>query len=665
MTTYSRPTLVAAGLWLASFLFALYPFNAYELEFFGACVISLFVWSYILLAKGLKTGWEIPQSKTLLFAGLFFLLVVFSLFWSEMKSVTLLTICLFAVMPVTFLTFSVRPDVNAYRLIGYALVPVFFTLGIWAIVQYYFLHDYFYGQARHPLADPSSLGALLSLALFCVIGWMLSGAKTAHKIIALIVACALIGGIFATAARGPVFAFIPGILMMLILLWPRVKTGRKYALGLLLALVMIPATMQMTGGPKGINMTARIGETVTLQMRDGDISNLRVYLWESAADIIKDYPFLGTGFGTFYQYLPEYKKDNYDAAAYYAHNDPLQYWTELGILGPILFYAFVIAAALRTFFALKKARPEQQSEKLVIVTIFCALLSMVVHTHVSFNLYNLSILSLTGFMLAVWFYATGRILHDDVVKAEMPANSPAILNMAVLALPFLLLGGLFFCNIAGEHYTNKARDNLFNQNMTEFADNINKAVNISQGMNFRAYLLAVNVPLTLFEINKSEQTPDSRRQLYDQAVGYMNKVLSINPRNDSAYYYLAKVQEVAGEDIVPEGTAKPVELYQKALTLNPFHLGARLSLLGLYKREGRSREEMITLMEPGLNLSYTSPVAAEYYKEIASLYLEDGNYGKVQDVMEKLAWFQKRVDSSEKIQSLSLPEALMRSEPIK
>ena len=72
--------------------------------------------------------------------------------------------------------------------------------------------------------------------------------------------------------------------------------------------------------------------------------------------MIKEYGLFGTGIGTYFLYFPEFRLAGDNWGAYYAHNDPLQYWIELGVLGPILFYAFVIAVILRTQQAFKKNR---------------------------------------------------------------------------------------------------------------------------------------------------------------------------------------------------------------------------------------------------------------------------------------------------------------------
>lgn len=656
--TQSRFSIVSSALWLLAFICALFPIGDYDLEFFAGCIVLLFGWSFFLLARNVGEGWVVPKSPVLAFSALFFLLALASLFWSEIKPITLMVVCLFSALPLTFLTWSLRPDPKAFKLIAYSMVPVFIVLGLWAVVQYYTLKGYYYGQARFPLADPSSLGALFSLVFFAALGWMISPVSRAQKTIALVLSVIVFAGIVATVARGPVFAMVPALALFAVLLWPRLKASKGYLLALLAGAVIVTSVMHVTGHPDQ-KIANRVEETVAFTMRDGDVSNLRGYLWSATLDMIKDRPLLGTGFGTYYLYLPEYKNNAYTAPAYHAHADPLEFWAELGILGPVLFYAMLIAAAMRTLRALKAARPDQQGERIVVITVFAALTAMVIHTHVSFNLYNLSILMVSGVMLAAWFYATGRMMPDKTASVDFD-KTPPLMAKTALALPYLFMAGLFLSMIGGEHYAGRALTNLFNKDMDKFVENINKAGQVSNYTNFRSYLFAVNVPLTLLQSGAASMDLAQRKALYDQAVGYMDNVLAINPRSETAYYYKARAQELAGPGVVPKDAPTREELYQKALQLNPMHLGARLALYRLAKANGESLYKQIEILEPAKDMYFNMPVAEEFYGELAILYLSTGNSVKSKEVMAKMVEFRKRSDFSRSVQGATVPGALMQ-----
>jgi len=660
-TRISASFLAPILLWLAAFVCSLFPFNDFSLELFAVCVTLTYLWAFVMLARNVQTGWSVPKAAVLTLAGAFWLLTLISLFWSEIKPVTLLATCMFSVMPVTFLVAGTQWDERSFRTVALSMAVIFFALGVWAVVQFLFLADYFGPQAHHPLGDPSSLGALFSLALFCALGWMTYDTNKLRRVLALGLALSLAAGIIATVARGPVFALIPGLIIFLFFGRARVKQARGILLSFILGVALIFGLMSLHRTPGYETMSQRIAKTVMLE---GDVSNYRTILWDSTLHLIEQHPWLGTGFGTYFFFIPEYKDPTYTAAVYHAHNDPLEFFAELGILGPILFYVFVIVAALRMAGTMKKLQPAQDKERMILITTFSALVSMVVQSYVNFSLYNISILMLGGLVLAVWFHYSHVVKGDEESALAMPDNYSPWTGKIVLALPFVMLLALFLCNIAGEIFTNRARNELFQGNMQGFANDVNHAMEVAPGMNYRAYILAVNVPLTLLEINKSTMDADHRKELYEQAKRYMNIVLSINPRVQSAYYYLAKAQELAGPDAIPPGEMTPEDLYKKALQLDPMDLASRTGLYDLYVKEKRPRADLYAVMEPAANMFFNTPLAMQYYQTLAKMYMEDGNYVKMKEVMGKMVQFQKRSEESKKYLSMTPMQVIMSHDPM-
>lgn len=647
-------------LWLTAFICALFPINQFQLEFFAGAVLLIFAWGYTSLSQTLDRGWNVPRTGALIFAGLFWLLVTASVFWSEVKSISLIGLCFFSVMPISFFIGVMAKDLSFFRRTAYALAIVFAVMSVWATIQFFFLNTYFNGQARHPLNDPSSLGALFSLALFCTLGWILSARPKREHMFAVILGVLLVWGIFSTVARGPVFAFLPGIVLFCVLLWPHVKAQRKSLLIVLVGGLACYGLMQ-TGIHKKFDIGERLFGTVTLA---GDITNNRVEIWSATSDMIKDRPWLGTGIGTYFLYFQEYRRATDRDGATLAHNDPMQFWAELGILGPILFYAFAAAAVLRTTSALKKLGQERRNERIAVVSIFAGLGAMLVHSHVGFNHYNISILMLSGFLLASWFQLTGRAIEEAPRQLEMPQNIPTGVNRALMALPFIMLGWLLLSILAGDYFVNKARDNLFAEKMFDFADNINRANTVSQGLNFRTYLFAVNVPMSILEHNGSMLDEAEKKKLYEQVTGYMNNAIALNPRLGSPYYYLARVQGMVPQSAIPEGTKSPEEFYRMALHYEPMHIGARMELLKLAKEKGATLEEQIAILEPGLAFTYNVTTVESYYNEAARLYLESGNYVKAKAVMSRMYLFKKRSAHSLIRQNTSIPQAIMGGDAI-
>ncbi len=659
---------VSVFLWLAGFACALFPLQEYQLQCFGLAVLSVFVWSYLLLSnKMVSTGWPIVKSPVLLFAGLFWILVLASAGWSEIKSVSIIGACFFSLFPLTFFALVLAGEERMFKSIAAILAVFFAVLAVWAILQFFFMNAYFMGQARHPLADPSSLGALFSLALFSTLGWIVGASDKRSRMWGVVLGTLLLCGMMSTVARGPFFALVPVLFLFAYMLWPQVKAARK-ALLIVLAGGIAFYGLTMTGVQKKLDLGERIMGTVAMQ---GDISNNRLNLWSSAIDVGKDHPWLGTGIGTFFLYYPEHRRAADQAGTFLVHNDPLQFWTELGVMGPLLFYAFVIAVMIRGFAALKRGEALSTGEKSIMVGSFCALAAMALHSHVSFNHYNLSILMVSGFLLALWFRLSGKALADQPVMAVLPDTLHRSAGRLLLAAPFVMLAWLCISLIGGEVMVNRAKENLFSENMACrdgsndcFVQNINDANRLSQGLNFRAYLLAVNVPMAILELNTPKLDERQQANLYQQIKAYMETVIALNPREASARYYLGKVQTMVDPQIVPEGTPSPETYYKEALRLDPAFLGARMALLELYRSQDKTTQEMLEVMEPGLPFTYTHPMAREFYGQLGVLYLTSGNMEKSKEVMARAREFQTRSDFSRIRQDTSLPQALMGGDDI-
>lgn len=592
-----------------------------------------------------------PRSSVLMFAGAFWVLTVISAFWSDIKPISLTAICFFSVMPLTFFGGVMAGRVDYFRKIIYALAIIFGVLAFWSMFQFFFLNNYFHGQARHPLADPSSLGGLLSMGLFCSLAWMIADTDKRSHGLAVLLSALLVCGIMATVARGPVFAFVPAFIIFCALLWPRVKARWKSFLIIALCGAAFFGLMKMDF-QKRYDLGDRLMGTMSVE---NNINAHRVDIWSSTLDIIKDHPVLGTGIGTFFLYYPEYRRATEIDGVFMAHNDPLQFWAELGILGPLLFYAFVIAAAIRTFKSLKTA---QGHDRLIIVALFCALAAMVAHSHVSFNHHNLSVLMIAGLFLSVWFLKTGEVLNEPTRLIVMPEKFSPSMSRGLLVLPFVMLGWLFLSITGGEYMVNRARDAFFEQRMTEFADNINMANRVSQGMNYRTWLFAVNVPIAILADRRSTLNKEQQKKLYDQTVDFMNAALTINPRSAGAHFYLGKVQTLVDASVIPVGTKTTEEYYKEALRLDPMLLGARLGLYQMYRQQGKRPQELIAFLEPAARFYYTSPVVMEYYGELSRLYLETGDYVKARMAMTAAAEFQHRSNYSALRQETTIPEAI-------
>lgn len=651
--TLSR--LFSTLLWFGAFLCSLYFVNEWQLGLFTAAVFLLAGWAWAMLSDAARSDWRIPKSFVLAFAAAFWLWSFLSIFWSEQPLVSLTAFCFFSALPLTFFVFVLHPDEKQMRQIALAMAAVFAGLGIWAVIQYVMNYNPFGGQAHHPLADPNALGGFFNIALIPAIAGLLL-VRTQTQIIGLLVFVAVIAaGLVATGSRGAMFSLVIALAVLLIF-----SGGITKAAGIRLGMValIIAAVVTLAQATSSVDWNTpatRIADTVMLTQ--ADVTNNRLNIWDGAMAMVKAHWLIGTGFGTFFLYYPEFRSPQEFIGVSHAHSDPLQYWAELGILGPVLFYAFLIAAVARTGKALARL-PKGDAQRVYILAPFCALGAVVIQTHVSFNFYNLCILFGSGFLLAVWFQATRRVLADTTLTAGFPPTTGMNARRFLIALPFIPVLYLFGGYMASEYFVNRARDALLVRgNLADFASNLMLAHGADQGLNYRTWLLAANIPLGILQETANGLSDEKKKEFYEQAMGQLFKVRALNPRSSAALFYLGKLQTLVPPELLAADAPEPEEMYKEALRIDPLHLGARMALADLYAKEGREDESFETL-KAGFNYSYAMPIALDYYTRMMVEYLSRGDKDMYKEAQAKIAAYHYRMKATAQMQDRGKTSAL-------
>ena len=120
----------------------------------------------------------------------------------------------------------------------------------------------------------------------------------------------------------------------------------------------------------------------------------RFELWQDSARVVRDYPLLGTGLGTYRDILPRYRpqKDFFfvsgipqPAAINYAHNDYLQLLTECGFVGFGLM-AWALVATLRHLFS-RFANHADWETAAMGSSLTAGIVAFLLHSLVDFNMH--------------------------------------------------------------------------------------------------------------------------------------------------------------------------------------------------------------------------------------------------------------------------------------
>lgn len=168
-----------------------------------------------------------------------------------------------------------------------------------------------------------------------------------------------------TGSRGGIVAFAAMIMAGLFCL---VLRGSQRTRWVVVGLLAVAAVFVM----------AQRGGLISLRT---DSVTARGDYWRGAIAIARDFPWLGTGPGTFGSIYPKYKIAMTEEAQL-VHNNFLQMWSDSGI-GAFLVFALLWLVALRDAFALARQRVGDAAA----IAICAALAGWTVHSLVDFDLY--------------------------------------------------------------------------------------------------------------------------------------------------------------------------------------------------------------------------------------------------------------------------------------
>ena len=147
------------------------------------------------------------------------------------------------------------------------------------------------------------------------------------------------GALFMTLSRGGIIAFL--LSMTALFLLARMRRGLKKRIGPLAFIGLALLLMIMTAGWDKIEERfEQLGEEQHLR---------RAEVWKDSLQIVKDFPLLGTGFGTFGNIYPKYQTHSSTALYDHAHNDYVEMLTDMGLLGFAAFGALCTGFVILVF----------------------------------------------------------------------------------------------------------------------------------------------------------------------------------------------------------------------------------------------------------------------------------------------------------------------------
>jgi O-antigen ligase len=232
-----------------------------------------------------------------------------------------------------------------------------------------------------------------------------------------------LAAMFMTGSRGGVLVSLFGMVIAFAVFFRR---DLPRLVSLLLALVgagiVALVLLQFLGG----NVEARINE-------GGLVEQGRLAAYQSTLRIIADYPWFGTGLGTFTSAFPAYRSPNISIVGVWnvAHSTPLELTAELGVPLALVIAAGWLVALLVLIRGTRRSRRETVAPLAALAVSLIALL----HSSIDFSLqvagYAIVVFALVGIGLAQSFDAGSSLryrrrksrLLDDQTEPPRPEQS--------------------------------------------------------------------------------------------------------------------------------------------------------------------------------------------------------------------------------------------------
>jgi O-antigen ligase len=578
-------------------------FNGLHIPLLSLSVVALALFAALALGPGIRAGWTVPRSAPAAWLVAFWTFLALSLAGSTVVFTSSLYYWWIGAMPLTFFGLLLaRAPKTWIRRALMGLGALVLVLAVWALVQFFALPETYHYRAQHPLLNPNNLAGLFSLALLPALAAYFRCRDRRRTGLLLAGVLLLVAGVVATQSRGAYVGLAAGLVVLLVGSrgLPGVNRRRVGAFaGAALAVFVLMNAWSGGGVGQRLETLGAVGAQSSFQTR--------LVIWDATLEMVRERPWTGFGLGTFFLHYPRFRHPDDGSGGYYAHMDPLQYWAETGIGGPVLFYLFLIAVLWRTVRAVRSL-PVAAEDRLAILGPFAGLLAVAVHTHITFHLYILPILIGMGAVLAAWHLATERALGRERVTVSLPEGAHPRVWQGILGGLVLLV--VIFMGAAGasDRFIQWGQDAVRRGEIARALDYFHYARALTPN-SATPYALGAEIRQRALAGAASGLSAPERRALYREGHRFLDRAQARNPVRARLDHLRARLFLVAPDMTRELRFARAEGAWQRALGKDPRLLEARLGLAGLYHGQGQGKEAR-ALLEAGLKWPYpgTEPV---------------------------------------------------------
>lgn len=340
-------------------------------------VIGMMFWGFKIIDKEKMQFISTPLNLPVLG---FMAICALSLFWSDSPFISLKELPLFLAGPLLYFMVvnNVHNEKQINRIIGTVII-VGALFGVYGILQYNGIDFLFWvgnverGKVFGLFGNAGYFAEYLILPLPIAVSLFLVSKNKIIKLLLLIGILTMASAIALTFTRTPYLSLVISFIFMLLLFV--ISRGKRLfkenkkiiiiiltTIVLIISLFVIPTSLNEKG-----TVLSKIKERVSIsQLGSEFFTGRRVAIWKYTIPMIKDYPLLGSGIGTYKYNTLKYQAIFFDQGenrslyphgfADKTHNEYLQLWAELGVIGLVMFLWLIISYFNYGFKTLRKIK---------------------------------------------------------------------------------------------------------------------------------------------------------------------------------------------------------------------------------------------------------------------------------------------------------------------
>lgn len=548
--------------------------------------LLLFAWSALALRQMVLTGaWRrYPLSNWML---VYLAWLGIAVWWSATPNTSWLTAWMLAGLPMAYLAWGLTPNPdklwNTLRTVFLLAGP---ALALWGLGQV--MTGYGYGYPVGPLVDKNAFAALMNLFWFMAsihfISKMNKKGIQPRLILPALGLLLIAATLFATESRG---AILTWLLLLPFALWAGFRATRNKR-AVLAVLVIALAGYLGAANLLGLGIGHR-----TLNLEHDASTSARLLLWKSAAEIVKDHPLTGTGWGTFVAQYPAYRDPRENTTAgFYAHNDYVQLATEGGIPALILMLGILAGLLLQ----LKRSLAMKHNPHALEATgLLLAVLALFIHASLNFIFYFAFMNILAGLFAAravqlITPAGSGCIRFSGFAQVGRATKVILIGFIALLLAGPLLLQLLAQTTLTGSQPGLAVLRAVWPSANPYAIAKLITALRPSLGIAQEAMLQASEAALKDSD-GISVTGGNFQRELLQEALDRYESVRA-QTANSPAYGVREARTLIQYRDLLEAGVAlkRAREILMQNLRTDPFHVDSMIALSRLDVVEGRSQQ---------------------------------------------------------------------------